>query len=117
MNIDFSKSGATTIISCGITNAGHYIYAQQGVGSFAPNDYAKGVFDTLAKSAPNPPSNGWELCSIDLHDYKTGGKFYRIHCEYHFRKARAKYSEEVDITEEVSRKIYKSFQKAMYNFK
>lgn len=117
VNIDFSKAGATTILSCGTTNAGHYVFIQQGVGSWTPNEIAKGIFDKLAKFAPLPPGKDWKLIGVDLQDYKSGGKFYRIHANYQFRKDKAKYSEEIDIIPEIATEIYKIFSEAVYKYK
>lgn len=117
IKLDLSKTGATTILSCGTTNAGHYAFCQQGIGSWAPDDYAKSIYNELAKHAPAPPGDKWVLCGIELQDYKTGGKFYRIYAQYEFRKEKAKYWEEVDLSPEDVKEIYIKFSEAVHKYK
>lgn len=118
MSIDFSIAGSTTHLSCGTTTAGHYIYAQQGISSFVPNTEVREIFDILAKYAPMPPGEKWELTTIDLRDYKDKrNKNYRIAAEYIFRKGRKKYTDEVELDPENVKVVYKLFLEAVKNYK
>lgn len=118
MDIDVSKIGATTIMSCGTTNVGHYAYIQQGLSGNVEKEKEREIFDALAKYAPIPPSEGWLLIAMDLKDYKSfhNEKFYKVHVVFKFHRehGREHYSKEIDIAWEDAQAIYALFRKAAY---
>lgn len=118
MDIDVSKVGATTIMSCGTTNVGHYAYIQQGLSGNVNKQDVREIFDALAKYAPIPPDEGWDLIGMDLSDYKSfhNEKFYKIHVVFKFHKdhGQERYSKEVGIAWHDVQTIYALFRKLAY---
>ena len=113
INIDLFKAGATTILSCGTTNAGHYAIVQQGLNSWVEHETAKKIYEFLAKEAPNTPGDKWLLYGIELRDYKgVRNKFYKIYAEYKFRRDTEKYSNEVKLSPEQAKTVYDIFREA-----
>lgn len=118
MDIDFSKIGATTIMSCGLTNVGHFAYIQQGLSGNADFQEVRGIFETLAQYAPELPKDEWELIAIDLKDYKLfhNAKFYKVQASFKFSKIQGPeyYIKEVNISWEDAQIAYALFRKAAY---
>lgn len=113
IEFDMAKAGATTILSCGTTNAGHYTIVQQSFNSWVGHEESKNIYEILEKLAPVTPSKDWKLYEVNLIDHKSDGKFYSIIAEYKFLKGREKYSNEVNITPQQTEDVYKIFESAV----
>ena len=114
-----SKCGATTILSIGTTNAGHYAFVQQGLFRDTEDGYEKKIYDAAAKHAPIPPGDGWKLGGIEVRDYKSWHtkEFYKVHVEYSFHRDREKYIAEIEISPNATKEIYDFFREAVHNIK
>lgn len=114
MDIDYTKAGTTTHMSCGTTNVGHYVIAQQGVSGM---QCAKAIFENLSQYQPTPPGEGWKLGAIQIQDYKSYhiGEHYKVHLIFEFRKdhGKEKYIKEVSIELAKISEAYRMFQKAV----
>ena len=87
IEIDYAKYGATTILSCGTTNAGHYVNIQQGLDSYDEQPVASKIFNYLSGYAPKM-DDGWVLHEIKFSDYKNYGKLHRVEVDFSFRRDR-----------------------------
>jgi len=114
MDIDISKAGATTHLTCGtLEHNGHYAYVQQGLSYDNEKSVAKEIFDALEKHKPDPPGDGWKLVKITIADYKSWPikKFYRVHVRYSFKKGDGEsYEKEIEITPAQVKIVYDIFR-------